>query len=271
MVEAFLQALAGFYRAHPLVLSGFVSVLGLSLIALVIGVVAHWPDKNGRDATVRSTVIAPSGTGSVIINGMKVDQLVIQMPAAPVAPASSSPPVRPSNSGAEPVILENGGFERGLEAWGTGFFEDHFPGRGTAALSFNDASAVWSVDSQRHHGGSTSLRVLHKSAYYPHRFSTFCQRVKVERQRDYRVRFWAFVGRVDGQGALSVRVLPSRATRDWEWDQFKNKVDLTRIGVWQELVQPFKSGADGFFDIRFAAEGPVEAWIDDVSVESMRE
>jgi len=50
-----------------------------------------------------------------------------------------------------------------------------------------------------------------------------------------------------------------------KWNQFKRKVDPILIGQWQERSAPFESGTDWLFDIRFAAEGPIKAWVDDVT------
>ena len=113
--------------------------------------------------------------------------------------------------------------------------------------------------------GRRSLRVEHNSTYAPNVFSSFSQRIRVRPSTSYRVTYWAFVESIE-RGAFSLRVVPSRRPAPPEWDQFKQKVDSSVIGQWQNRVVDFESGSDWFFDLRFAAEGPIRAWIDDVAV-----
>ena len=220
-----------------------------------------------RGVTKKSETLAQGTT--ITLGGNTIGQLNIYVTGAtapgataPAAPPLPPPPQPPSAE----AILENGGFEQGFVGWGIGWFEDHYVKSGRAALTFNGAVARWYIDDRMPHSGKASLRIEHDSTYLPHRFSTFSQRVKVVPGRRYEVRFWTYVEAAEGPGAFSLRVVPSRATWPAEWDQFKVTVDRGQVGRWQERRRAFESGSDWFFDVRFAAEGPLKAWVDDVSL-----
>ncbi len=166
------------------------------------------------------------------------------------------------------TILENGGFETGARGWGTGWFEGAFPFAAQEALLFNGAVARWSVDKQRTHTGESALHVEHKSEPKPHVYSSFSQRIKVTPGHRYEVKFWAYLEKSDRSGFV-LRVLPSRSLAEGEWERFKKKLDSSVIDRWQEVRTEFLSGSDWFFDVRFFAESPLAAWIDDVSVTSL--
>jgi hypothetical protein len=204
--------------------------------------------------------LGTSGPTTVNFNGNNIQQLTVLV-------AGGQSVVHPL-TGVE-AIVENGGFEQGVEGWGTGFFEGLFLRAGDIALGFNSAVANWSVDDHRAHSGRRALRVVHESAYSPNVFSSLSQRIKVTPSRRYEVRFWAY-RETSARGAFSLRVLPSRRTQSDEWDRFKGKVDPGVIDRWQEVRVEFESGADAFFDLRFAAEAPLKIWVDDVSVTAVR-
>jgi len=195
---------------------------------------------------------------TVIFNGNSIQQLPV------VASVSSSESVAPPP--AVDTIVENGGFEQSTAAWGTGWFEGLFMHPAGQALSFNRAVARWYIDNRRaRNEGGRALRIEHDSPYAPHVFSTFSQRIKLKPSQRYEVKFWVYLEGHD-QGAFSLRVLPSRATAREEWDRFKVKPNSSVQDRWQEVRKEFESGADWFFDLRFAAEAPLKAWVDDVSV-----
>ncbi|TKS58097.1 MAG: hypothetical protein EWM73_03633 [Nitrospira sp.] len=166
------------------------------------------------------------------------------------------------------TLVQNGGFERNLEGWGTGLLEDMPHIRPFASahrfVPFGGAVARWFADARDSHSGRRSLRVEHESDYAPDVFSTLSQRVPIERGAVYQARFWARV-EDKGAGAFSLRVALSRG----EWDRFKVKI---RGGPsrWRAYRLRFSSEDQRYVDIRFAAEGPVKAWIDDVAVRKLK-
>ncbi len=162
-------------------------------------------------------------------------------------------------------IVENGGFEEGLEGCGTGSFEDHFLHSGVLALGFGGAKATWSSDARHVHSGGSALRVEHLSPLGHNVFSSFSQRIKVRPWHRYEVRLRAYLEASDGQ-SFSLRVLPSRVIAPGEWERFKVKLNSGLIGRWQPVHLGFDSQADWFVDLRFMAEAVMTAWVDDVSV-----
>ena len=50
-----------------------------------------------------------------------------------------------------------------------------------------------------------------------------------------------------------------------KWDRFKVKIHSSS-GHWRAYRLRFHSDGQRYIDLRFAAEGPVKAWIDDVAV-----
>lgn len=208
-----------------------------------------------------------SGPTPINFAGARIEQLTIVVSGFGGASAVGQPVAQPPGPPASvpETIVENGGFEQGIEGWGTGWFEGHFIHSGVAALAFNGATARWYVDDRWAHSGRFALRVEHETPYAPHVFSSFSQRIKVKPGHRYEVKFWSYL-EAKGKGGFSLRVVPSRTTRPEEWDRFKAKVDSSIIGRWQEVRKEFESGSDWFFDLRFAAETTLTAWVDDVSV-----
>src|SRR5438309_10044020 len=70
-------------------------------------------------------------------------------------------------------LVQNGGFERGFEGWGTGFYESLFRPR-VALLLFGGAVANWEPDKFAYKG-QRALRVQHKSEEANHVFSSLSQ------------------------------------------------------------------------------------------------
>jgi len=165
------------------------------------------------------------------------------------------------------TLVQNGGFERGLKGWGTGLLEALPHVRPFASahrfVPFGGAVARWFADAREARNGRRSLRVEHESHYAPHVFSTLSQRVPVERGAAYEARFWAKVEE-RGAGAFSLRAVPSRD----EWDRFKVKVH-DGPARWRAYRLRFSTEDQGYVDLRFAAEGPVKAWVDDVTVRKL--
>ena len=182
----------------------------------------------------------------------------------------ASPPTvrrRPPRQRRRVTLVQNGGFERGLEGWGTGLLEDMPHVRAFASahrfVPFGGAVARWFADTRESHSGRRSLRVEHESHFAPHVFSTLSQRVPVMRGAAYEARFRAKVEE-KGVGAFSLRVVLSPG----EWDRFKVKIH-EGPARWRAYRIRFNSGEQGYVDLRFAAEGPVKAWIDDVTVRKL--
>jgi len=165
------------------------------------------------------------------------------------------------------TLVQNGGFERGLERWGTGLLETMPHIRPFASVHrfvpFGGAVARWFADARESRSGRRSLRVEHESHYAPHVFSTLSQRVPVRRSADYEARFWARVEE-KGAGAFSLRVVLSPG----EWDRFKVKIH-DGPERWRAYRLKFNSEDHAYVDLRSAAEGPVRAWIDDVVVRKL--
>ncbi len=163
-------------------------------------------------------------------------------------------------------IVENGGFETGVEGWGTGFYEGLFgASQGGIGLRFSGAVANWTLDSGLAHSGRSSLRVDHKSSYQEHRFSSFAQRIKVAPGHRYEVKFWAYLKESD-KGSFALRVIPSRRSSDAEWERYKRKLDSGIISEWQVRTKEFDSADERFWDLRFTADTPMTVWLDDVAV-----
>jgi hypothetical protein len=173
--------------------------------------------------------------------------------------------IRPRKQAAN--LVQNGGFERDLQGWGTGLLESLPHVRAFANVHrfvpFGGAVARWFVDDREARNGRRSLRVEHESAYAPHVFSTLSQRVPIDRGAKYEVRFWAKVEE-RGAGAFCLRVVESPQA----WDAFKVKVHVADAR-WQPYRLTFRIEKEGYVDIRFVAEGPLKAWIDDVSVRKL--
>jgi len=129
----------------------------------------------------------------------------------------------PGSDGIPRLLVRNGGFERGLDGWGTGLLEDSPRIRPFASVNrfvpFGGAVARWFADTREAHGGHRSLRVEHESNYGPHVFSTLSQRVPVEKGAPYEAKCWAKVEE-KGVGAFSLRAVTSPG----EWDRFKVKI-----------------------------------------------
>src|SRR5437763_1858781 len=94
-------------------------------------------------------------------NNVTVDKIMVGDPRD-LAPESQAVMA----ATAEPIV-ENGGFEYGVEGWGTGWFEDHLIHSGILALSFGRARARWSPDDRNAHSGKSALRVEHLTPYSP--------------------------------------------------------------------------------------------------------
>ncbi len=200
---------------------------------------------------------------SAIIQNLYVEQVNVTV-YSNREPLVAAPPATPPT---ELMIVENGGFEQGTDGWGTGFYESYFASPEGSALLFSHAVARWYIDDQRAHGGQgRALRVEHDTTNTPHVFSSFTQRIKVERGQRYEVKYWAYVEALDGPGGFSLRVLPSRRTEPSEWDRFRKKINPAVRNQWQEVRFEFESGRDSFFDLRFTAETTLKLWVDDVSV-----
>ncbi|MDO8475978.1 MAG: ATP-binding protein [Candidatus Rokubacteria bacterium] len=166
------------------------------------------------------------------------------------------------------TLVRNGGFEQNLEGWGTGLLEDMPRIRPFASahrfVPFGGAVARWFADARESHSGRRSLRVEHESTCAPHVFSTLSQRVPIERGAVYEAQFWAGVEE-KGAGAFSLRAVTSPR----EWDRFKVKIH-GGPSWWRAYRLRFSSEDEGYVDIRFAAEWPVKAWIDDVAVRKLK-
>lgn len=184
---------------------------------------------------------------------------------APVAAPAPAPRVERPPAVSAGTIVENEGFEEGFEGWGTGFFESLKPTSGVSVLGFNGAIARWVVGRDRVRSGERALRVEHETPYAAHTFSSLSQRIKVKSWHRYQVRYWIYIEEI-GTGKFSMRVLPSRRLQPEEWDRFKGAANPKLLGQWQEVQKEFESGPEWFVDLRFAAEGTLKAWVDDVSV-----
>lgn len=161
-------------------------------------------------------------------------------------------------------LVQNGSFERGLQGWGTGLLEGMAHIRHVARFQgfvpFGGAVARWFVDTEAAHTGKCSLRVEHESTYSEHVFSTLSQRIVVNPQTTYEARFLVKV-QEKGAGAFSLRAVLSSG----EWDRFKVKVQKDHAR-WRPYRLRFQTDEQSAVDLRFAAEGPIKVWIDDVTV-----
>lgn len=215
-------------------------------------------------------ISVPISVGSIHLGGRQaivnlygknvpVDKIIVEIPNAPAGQSPEAPATTPER------IVENGGFERGVDGWGTGWFEDHLIHSGVLALGFGGAKARWSPDDRHVHSGRSSLRVEHLSPLGDNVFSSFNQRIKVRPWHQYEVKFWAYLEASDRK-SFSLRVLPSRVIIPEEWGRFKVRLNSDLIGQWQPIRLVFDSKADWFVDLRFMAEAVMTAWVDDVSV-----
>lgn len=249
-----LQTVLGAMRSqHP-----FITLPAFGVVWLLLGfVMFQW------------LFMAPEKTSGPTIQNfqgqnIQVNNITISGGIANISQVAAG--IAPPAAVAEPIV-ENGGFELGVEGWGTGFFESQLVHSGVPVLGFNGAVAQWDVRKGNTHTGEWALWVEHQTPYAPHTFSSFSQRIKIKPSHRYEVRYWAYLESV-GKGAFSLRVVPNRRTRTQpdEWDRFKLKANPKLLGQWQEVHREVQSGPDSFFDLRFTAEGVLRAWVDDVSV-----
>jgi len=254
-----LDSVLAIFTRHPVIGSILYWALALVIWYALLISPSH---RERRDSISQSTSQIAIGWNAttVIIDGMKINQL-----------ATSSPVIDPAARSAvsAEVLIYDGGFERGLDFWGTGWFEDHFEGFRRAPLSFNGALAKWYVDTGASKAGTRSLRVEHDSEYSPHVYSTLSQKVALKPFHRYEVSFWARP--VSAKGGLVLRVLPSRRHPVSEWDRYKVKTAQAELGKWSQFNLPFETHEDRFYDVRFFAEGPVRAWIDEVEMRDLGE
>jgi len=262
-----------YLKAPYFVTTVYVVVVVVAVVVLIMGSYGLYqflfvtPIK--KDASGQTIIVNINGNNNVV-SGLPVGTGPAPVPpsAGPVPPSTAPVPPSPARPPAIDVdaLVVNGGFEQGVAGWGTGWFEGFFPRPPGEALTFNHAIAHWYIDDRTARvAGGRALRIEHESRYAPNVFSTFSQRIKVKPAHWYEVKFWIYLEAYDQKG-LSLRVLPSRATRPEEWDRFKAKPDASVIGRWQEVRMQFLSEAEWFFDLRFAAEAPLKAWVGDVSV-----
>ncbi len=157
--------------------------------------------------------------------------------------------------------LVNGSFEARLVGWGTGWLEDFPAYRGAARLNQYLATrssqtgqlavADWRSDPTEHRPGDKQTEV----------YSTLAQRIRVKPRTGYNVRFWAKVDRMEHDGDLWLS--PNGGSVAWD----EPKVEVSGAGKgWQLYRLDFNSGDRVDLDIRFVAEGPLKAWVDDVVV-----
>ena len=180
----------------------------------------------------------------------------------------SPPPSAPSaEEQTHENLVRNGDFEQGLDFWGTGWLELQVPNSEIARrkrfLAFNGALANWEPSPKESRTGTTSLRIEHDSPYAPQVYSTLSQMITVRRSTSYECIFW--VKAEDVRGGLSLRIAPSRHDRPDAWDRYKRTADIGAYD-WREYRLLFHSGDEERLDVRFAAEGPVKAWLDGVVV-----
>jgi hypothetical protein len=221
----------------------------------------------GQDLLSRANVpaaaggITSTGSGNVMNVGGTLVQILPQGPEAG-RPSGSPTETKPS------LVLENPGFENGLAAWGTGFFEAAFPIEGPlrGPLATNGAMATWRAEGHRPRTGLLALRVEHTTPYRPNTYSMLSQRIKLKPQTTYKVGFW-FFAETDPRGAFALRFLPSRLASADEWERRKIKVQNWKPSEWTLQTATFNTEGDTYFDVRFFAEAPLSAWIDDVFVE----
>jgi hypothetical protein len=247
---------------------GFVSGWSFIWLGIVVAGVGAFLVYYGQDLFSKAN--APATTGGINSTGsgnvMNVGGTLVQiLPPGPEAGRAGSTTIETTSS----AILENPSCENGLAAWGTGFFEAAFPVEGPlrGPLATNGAKAAWRADGRRARAGLLALRVEDTTPSGPNTYSMLSQRIKVKPQTTYEVGFWYFTESTDPEGSFSLRFIPSRSASPDEWERRKIKVRDPKPGEWTPYSAIFNSEGDTYFDVRFFAESPLRAWVNDVFVE----
>jgi hypothetical protein len=180
---------------------------------------------------------------------------------------------RLSNEPTPVVTLKNGGFEQGLNYWGTGYLEDLIRnGRhpedearlpyvvGNPRGATVDTVTSGKLDTSKKHRGVASYRFERTSPRESDRWGSLSQRVSGLTPHSFYV--VTFRVSADGAGAKAFFV-----TTDKKWAQ------RTYIppGTYDwELVRHEFNAEDDHVDIRFVIESPCTIWIDDVVLETLK-
>lgn len=169
-----------------------------------------------------------------------------------------------------PNLVRNGDFERELQSWGSGWIEA-LPGvRDFARLHkyvpIGGAQALWRYDATHGLNGGGALRVDHRSDAADGVYSTFSQQIAVEPRTRYIASYQAWVEWIGNRGSLALQI---GVSDDVAFDMGKGGV-TPLLNHWQPVEVPFVSDDREFVDVRFLAEGPIRALIDDVRVKRAR-
>ena len=162
----------------------------------------------------------------------------------------------------------NGGFEQGLEAWGTGYIEDsvrkyHPPEEGMLPLwvspSAKATHAQLVLDRVNPHGGTTAARLDHLTGKRDQHYSTLAQRVPVKPKTTYEIRLWTRAAAPQGDWFLT-------AMREWE-----PHLNLPLTPAWTRSTWAFETMAGEYTrELRFVFQAPGRYWIDDVELVERR-
>jgi hypothetical protein len=158
----------------------------------------------------------------------------------------------PLSATAEPLPLDNGGFESGLVApWGSGQnFRQH-----DIWWNSKGCRSTASIDEAHRFGGARSLHIVNESPRAPHVFGTTQQPCGLRANVRYRLSVWARGQDLASLGAVSIAVDDRWTVRPvrlpagtYDWTLFTGEFSL----------------ADGVGQVRILSEDRGEAWLDDI-------
>jgi hypothetical protein len=165
--------------------------------------------------------------------------------------------------------VRNGGFENGMDFWGTGYLEDRIRNdkvaEGLTRLPYvisGGADSQGVLDTTDRHSGVAAFRFDHGSATADTSWGSLSQRITRLRPRTvYAATFWALVSRAEPK--------PLFLTTDLQWAT-RTYVE-NEIAGWREYRHVFNTGDSDHIDLRFVIEAPGTVWIDDVALRELKQ
>lgn len=146
-------------------------------------------------------------------------------------------------------VLTNGGFESGLDGWGTGIYEPR------ESPFWGQASASGVVASDEAHGGSASFKIVNASPFAPQIYRTMSQAVDVLGGAEYCLSFWA----------KTLNAQPGILSFAFN-DAWSDRIGLPPgTNDWTSVSHDFVT-EDSNIDIRMITENTGTVWVDDVSL-----
>jgi hypothetical protein len=163
-------------------------------------------------------------------------------------------------------LLKNGGFEKGFEFWGTGYYEtDIYKGSlgafwasrvGSPQSSMTIADVRADIDADIHKSGSKSLKIINNSSLQSNIFGSMSQRITgLMKNTNYLASYWVKAERAN-RGTFEITV-------DQPWKQ-RTAIDPGTYD-WKKYTHIFNTGDNNFIDFRIITEEPGTVWVDNLS------